>query len=267
MIKISSNRLVCEIDLNGAEILSLKDLNTDKEYIWQADSTIWNRHAPILFPCVGRMMGDSYLYNGTRYYLQKHGFARNMQFSLVSASSTSVLMRLSSDNATKQVFPFDFELDAYYSIKNNNLQVKYIVRNIGANTMYFSLGFHPGFNCEMGDTLSFGSKETMKVPYLNGSDVCDDPNNYLMFNSTKTLEITKDLFVNGSLALEKPKSKSISLCDKDGNPYLTETFGKVNMIWLWSKPEANFICVEPWSGADERCECEVLKGNFTLAVN
>lgn len=259
MFKLTSKILIAEIDVNGAELTSLRNIETGKEYIWQADSNIWNRHAPVLFPCVGRMLGDSYIYNDARYYLQKHGFARNMPFEVISSSETSVMLRLSSDATTKSVFPFDFELDVYYSLVDDTLNVKYVVRNVGSNTMYFSIGFHPGFNCKIGDILSFSSKETMNVPYLNGSDVSEDPNNRLVFDSTKTLTLTSDLFEKGSLALEKPQSKSISLCDENGVPYITETFGKVNMVWLWSKPGADFVCVEPWSGSDERSECEILK--------
>ncbi len=259
MLKISSKTLLCEIDPNGAELCSLKKIKTDREYIWQADSKYWNRHSPILFPCVGRMSGDSYLYNDTRYYMQKHGFARNMQFSILSTSDSKVALRLKADNFTKSVFPFDFELDAYYSVDKNTLKIKYVVRNIGTNTMYFSLGFHPGFNTNKGDKLIFSSPETMKVPYLNGSDVSEDDSSKLSFKDTTELNLTDDLFVPGSLALEKPKSKSVSIADSDGKIYLTETFGKINMLWLWSKPLAPFVCVEPWSGSDERSECEILE--------
>lgn len=256
MLRISSERLCAEIDPNGAELSSLKDLVTGKEYIWQGDPAIWNRHAPILFPCVGRVRNDSYVYNGQTYYIQKHGFARNMLFSIVLVSETAVILRLNSDISTKTLFPFDFELDVAFKITNEKLIVETSVKNVNEDTMYFSLGFHPGFNCEIGDKLIFSSKETMKVPYLNGSDVNDDPNNRLTFRSKNELILTKELFEKGSLAFEKPKSTSVSIAKPDGTIYLTENFGKINMLWLWAKPNSNFVCIEPWNGSDERFECD-----------
>ena len=258
MLKISNGILSAEIDPNGAELSSLINNKTGKEYIWQADPAIWNRHAPILFPCVGRVRNDSYIYNDKIYYIQKHGFARNMLFSIIAVSETSVILRLKSDDSTRLVFPFDFELDVAYKLKDNKLIVEVSVRNLNENQMYFSLGYHPGFNCEIGDKLIFSCKETMKVPYLNGSDVSENPDDILYFKDQKELVLTKELFERGSLALEKPKSKSVSIAKPDGTVYVTEKFGKINMLWLWAKPGENFVCIEPWNGSDERFECDIL---------
>lgn len=252
MLKLTNDKLTCEIDPMGAEVSSLKNNETGKEYIWQGEHGLWNRHAPLLFPCVGRMNSDSYTYKEQRYYLQKHGFARNLPFQIIASNKSSALLRLKSDNFTKQVFPFDFELDAAYSLSKSALECNFTIKNLSDEPMYFSFGFHPGFNIEIGDKIEFSQPETMNVPYLNGSDVSEDPNNRLVFNEQTELVLSADLFEKGSLALEKPKSKSFSLVDKEGNTYLTETYNKANMVWLWANPGANFVCIEPWSGSDER---------------
>ena len=41
----------------GAELSSVYDKETDTERLWDADPAVWNRHAPILFPFVGRVIG------------------------------------------------------------------------------------------------------------------------------------------------------------------------------------------------------------------
>lgn len=44
----------------GAELCSLVLKENQKEYIWQADEKIWGRHAPLLFPIIGRLKDKEY---------------------------------------------------------------------------------------------------------------------------------------------------------------------------------------------------------------
>ena len=258
MLKLTNNTIKCEIETVGAEICSLKNEQTGKEYIWQGMPGKWNRHAPILFPCVGRMNGDAYIHNDKTYYMQKHGFARNMPFKILCADKTTAYFRLTNEESTEQVFPFKFEIDVIYELVENTLKCNYIVRNLSNETMYFSLGFHPGFNIKIGDKLKFSHKETMTVPYLNGSDVEEDKNNHLIFDNRDELVLTNDLFEKGSLSFPKIKSKSISIVDQTGHTYLTESYNKASTLWLWANPGAEFVCIEPWSGSDERFPEQIL---------
>ena len=258
MLKIENEYICARIECTGAELVSLVDKSTGREYIWQADKTVWARHAPILFPAVGRMAGDMFIHGGNQYYMQKHGFARNSSFEIISSDKTSIVLRLTSSDTTRKIFPFEFELDVYFSVSDKALTQKYAVRNIGSDTMYFSLGMHPGLICRQDDILRFEKKETAKLPYLNGSDTVGNPDDFLMLRNENEIVLSKELFERGSLALEAPLSQSAELCDRDGKPYLRESFGKIPMLWLWSKPGAEFVCVEPWFGSDERYPQNVL---------
>ena len=64
--QIKNSHITAQINSFGAQLNSLKkaDDKSDKnlEYIWQANPQYWNRHAPILFPIVGRLKDDSYIY-------------------------------------------------------------------------------------------------------------------------------------------------------------------------------------------------------------
>ena len=40
----------------------------------------WPRHAPVLFPIVGRLAGDQLRHGGSAYRLTQHGFARDRVF-------------------------------------------------------------------------------------------------------------------------------------------------------------------------------------------
>ncbi|HEX5350989.1 MAG TPA: aldose 1-epimerase family protein, partial [Trichococcus sp.] len=52
---IENQHLKVTVKDKGAEITSVISKRSGIEYIWQADEKVWNRHAPILFPFVGRL--------------------------------------------------------------------------------------------------------------------------------------------------------------------------------------------------------------------
>ena len=51
----------------GAELSSVVDKATGGERLWTADPAVWNRHAPILFPFVGKLTGGKYRIGGREY--------------------------------------------------------------------------------------------------------------------------------------------------------------------------------------------------------
>ena len=253
MLKIENELLTARINPVGAELSSLIKKNTEREYIWQAEPSVWGRHAPLLFPAVGRMSGDSFIYDGKKYFMQKHGFLRGSSFEVVEKTDNSALLRFSSNEKTLMSFPFEFDFDAEYSLSESTLVQRLTVTNKGDGNMYFSVGAHPAFNIRIGDTLRFETPEHATLPYLDGET---------------DIVLSKELFENGSLALEAPASTYAELVGSDGVSYLRETFGKTPMLWLWAKPGAEFVCIEPWSGSDERVPTEELenkKGILCLA--
>lgn len=60
------------ISSKGAEVQSVKDRHNGYEYIWQANPKVWARHAPVLFPIVGRLVNDEYTYKGKKYHMTEH---------------------------------------------------------------------------------------------------------------------------------------------------------------------------------------------------
>lgn len=278
MLRLENEFLSARINPVGAELSSLIKKDTEREYIWQAEPSVWGRHAPLLFPAVGRMSGDSFVYEGKKYFMQKHGFLRGSTFEIISTEETSIFLRFSSNEKTLAVFPFDFDFDAEYSLYGNTLRQRLTVKNKGSGNMYFSVGAHPAFFISIGDTLRFEKPENATLPYLDGNDVIGDPANKLELKNESDILLSKELFEKGSLALESPTSTYAELVGSDGVPYLREHFGKTPMLWLWAKPGAEFVCIEPWSGSDERYPTEELENkkgilrlspgeSFTLPVD
>ncbi len=87
MIQLEHDLLRISIAEKGAELQSLyrKDLNL--EYLWSGDPAYWGKFSPVLFPIVGGLKDNTYFYKGQAYQLGRHGFARDMEFSVQSQSN------------------------------------------------------------------------------------------------------------------------------------------------------------------------------------
>ena len=108
----------------GAELSSVYDKETDTERLWDADPAVWNRHAPILFPFVGRVIGGVYRIGEKEYTMKtQHGFARDKEFECVAATQYFVTHRLVSTEETKEIYPYDFELFVTHSLDAENPRV------------------------------------------------------------------------------------------------------------------------------------------------
>ena len=62
-----------------------------------------------------------------------------------SASDTSAVFLHCSDNETKEVYPFDYELRVIFTLVGKSLKIDYSVKNTGKGNMYFNIGGHEGY--------------------------------------------------------------------------------------------------------------------------
>lgn len=259
MIQLSNGILSLTVDEKGAQMRSLTDERTGREYLWQADAAIWGRTAPILFPAVGKMHGDGYVHAGKRYPMAKHGFLRDVQFTAEVLREDYLVLSYSPDEEVKKCYPFKFEFKAKFALDERTLVFAYEVENKGKEKMYFSLGAHPGFNISFGDKVVFESEESLTALYFNEADRPNENAAPISLCGESALEITEDFFGAGSLCFPPVRSESVSLVSADGEEYLHMHFGKVPHLWLWAKAGAPYICIEPWHGADETVPVEKLK--------
>ncbi len=121
MITLKNQYLTVLINEFGAELTSVKD-TSGLEYIWQADPSFWKRHAPILFPIVGRLKDNQYDYQGKTYQMTQHGFARDNQFKVESQLPTKVSLVLRPTDETLAKYPFKFELRIIYELVDHQLK-------------------------------------------------------------------------------------------------------------------------------------------------
>ena len=109
MNTISNNQLTISVKEHGAELASIK--HNEREYLWQADEAFWKRHSPVLFPIVGAVWNGEYRSHGNTYKMGQHGFARDMDFTLVYQTDDELRYELVSSDETIKKYPYPFRLE------------------------------------------------------------------------------------------------------------------------------------------------------------
>jgi galactose mutarotase-like enzyme len=254
MIQISNEKLKATINPKGAELVSLYSIETKTEFIWDAKPEFWGKSSPVLFPIVGGLKNDTYIYEGKSYNLPRHGFARTMDFEVEKCLGESATFLLKNNAETESIYPFEFELRLIYSIVENSLELKYQVTNPSQQNIWFSLGAHPAFKCPIDPTLTYNDyylefnleEDLEKWPLDDAGLVMSTP--LLIEKNTRRLQLSKELFYEDALVFKNLKSNSITL-KSDKNPKsLTFKFESFPYMGIWAAKNAEFVCIEPWCG-------------------
>lgn len=253
--KIENEYISVAINSSGAELSSLKLKADGTEYLWQADPTYWGRHAPVLFPIVGRVLDNEYMMDEQVYKLSQHGFARDMEFTLISSDEQQAVYQLQYNEKTLEKYPRKFELNITYILKDHDVIIQYQVKNHDDKDMHFSIGAHPGFRCplEAGECfedyyLEFSQHETIDKCILENGFISNQTKTALA--NEKIIPLSYELFKEDALVFKGLQSDVITLKSHKSNKTVMMKFTDFPYYGIWSKPEggAPFICLEPWYG-------------------
>lgn len=252
-VTITNDILKATINEHGAELVSLQA--NEIEYIWQADPKYWGRHAPLLFPFVGRLKDNQYSYQGKTYPMGQHGFARDKEFKVLEKTKEKVTLVLTSDEETKKVYPFDFALTVSYEIWGEGVRIRFEVENTGNEEMIFALGGHPAFNIPLTDELQFEDyfiafspqKSRVKIP-LEGPFTNLDQKTIGQTNTN--IQLSRELFKEDALIYETRGLNAYTLGSEESSHSVTLAYNNIPYVGLWSPypAEAPFVCIEPWWG-------------------
>lgn len=235
----------------GAELVSVIDKTRDAERIWTGDPAVWNRHAPILFPFVGKVVDGRYRIGDSTYPMPtQHGFARDMDFICTGATATSVTHALEATEWTRERYPWDFRLTVAHRLEGRRLHVTWTVENRGDGRMFFSIGGHPGFLLPEGVRkedcfLLFPGAEALS--YISTS-----PAGYAR-TTPRVLPLAEgraryQADVPDTWIFEDGQVKSVGIATPDGRPWVRMDCGQFPMLAVWANPKGPFICLEPWFG-------------------
>jgi galactose mutarotase-like enzyme len=274
MIILENNDLKAKINIKGAELQSLYHKQYQIEYMWNGDPKFWGKSSPVLFPIVGTLKDDSYLYNNKSYSLSRHGFARDMIFEAKQESADKAEFTLQSNEETLVNYPFNFVFKIHYELHASSINVTYEVINPSQAPIYFSVGGHPAFAVPLVEGtryedyfLEFDKAETAGRWPIKGSLIDTSPNDFLL--NEKHLPLNKDLFYKDAIVLKNLKSDRISIRSKTTPRGLDFYFEGFPFLGIWAAKDAPFVCIEPWCGiadsVDHNQKLEEKEGIISLA--
>ena len=229
----------------GAELCSLRFApESDRrgaEMLWQAGPA-WPRHAPVLFPIVGRLVGDTLNHAGFAGRMTQHGFARDRIFQLTDRDEAGCTFVLADDADTRAAYPFAFCFLVQYRVDGATLTV-----------LPASVGAHPAFRWPLADGIAKDAHRLVFPLDENGS-VRRVAGGLLQPDAVPTpvegrvLALRDALFGHDAIILEHPASTEVRY-EAPGTraPAITVAWSGFSTLGIWSKP-ADFVCIEPWSG-------------------
>ncbi len=193
---------------------------------------------PILFPICGNLPDNSYTVNGKQYTLKQHGFARELPWEVINQSAdgkASITVSLKSNEQTKAVYPFDFEIAFTYELQGNTLVVHQQYSNLSSIPMPFSSGFHPYFLC--------GDKTQLEVAIPSGQYLDNKTKEIYPFTGNFDFSQDEIDFAFGQLT-----SKSTSVTDQSRGLKLEIDYDDFSTtLVFWTVKGKDFYCLEPWS--------------------
>ncbi len=224
--------IVTRWQVNGQEILYL-----DEERFANPSLSV-RGGIPILFPICGNLPDNQYTHNGQPYTLKQHGFARDLPWEVVeqvTQDQGSLVLRLVSNEQTRAVYPFEFELTFTYTLHKGTLATHQRYTNHSSVPMPFSAGFHPYFQVTDKTQLKFDipasrflDQRTKIVHSFDGHfDFQQDEIDVAFIGVTRQSATVID------------PSQSLRLLLEYSNAFSTLVF--------WTIKGKDYYCLEPWT--------------------
>lgn len=258
---LKNQKLEIKIDKLGAQLTSIKD-KENIEYLWTANEKYWARHAPILFPIVGKVKDNKYKIDNREYNLNQHGFARDSEFEILKNEDDILIYRLKYNEESLKKYPYKFELLIEYKLIDNKLQIKYKVNNLDDKKIYFSIGAHPGFNCPLleGEKfedyyLEFDKKENLKRKMVDNKLGLYTGEYKEFMEEQKIINLNRELFIDDAIVFKDFDSNKIALKNNKNQKIISMNFEGFKYLGIWTKTDdAPFICIEPWYGCADQID-------------
>lgn len=259
---IENDYLFVTIESVGAEIRSLRNKETGEEYIWPMNPAVWASSAPVLFPAIGKIKGDVIHYDGQAYKMPKHGIIRHhegLRFQEYSAASAGLI--LESNRETRIQYPFEFQFEVRYTLERRSLNMEFHITNQGTLPMPFICGGHTAYLCSLRDGKQLRdyyvefSKElqALEASTLGDSGLLGDEKRSISLKDGR-LYLSDTLFNRDALIFADLGINEVKLGRKEKGAILSLQFEGYPHLALWSKPAADYLCIEPWLGLPDHEE-------------
>lgn len=273
LFTLENDELLVTVARRGAELTRIYDKKADREVLWCAEPSVWNRHAPVLFPFVGKCYEGAYVHDGKEYGMTPHGFARDMDFEPLLCDMDECWFRLKDTPETYEKYPFHFEVEIGHRLEGRTIEVMWKVANTDSGEMLFMMGGHPAFQVPEGKNIYDFTFEFNRRGCREGQFT--DCLHYLAPNakgyekeelqgdlklSEGRVPLTKGFFDTAlTYMFDEAQVSSVSLM-VDGSPYVTLECSDFPYLGIWTMEATHpFVCLEPWYGI---CASDGYKGEL-----
>ena len=273
LFTLENDELLVTVARRGAELTRIYDKKADREVLWCAEPSVWNRHAPVLFPFVGKCYEGAYVHDGKEYGMTPHGFARDMDFEPLLCDMDECWFRLKDTPETYEKYPFHFEVEIGHRLEGRTIEVMWKVANRDSGEMLFMMGGHPAFQVPEGKsiydfTFEFNRRGCREgqftdclhylAPNANGYEKEELQGNLKL--SEGRVPLTKGFFDTAlTYMFDEAQVSSVSLI-VDGSPYVTLECSDFPYLGIWTMEATHpFVCLEPWYGI---CASDGYKGEL-----
>jgi galactose mutarotase-like enzyme len=193
---------------------------------------------PILFPICGNLPNNTYTYKGEQYTLKQHGFARDLPWEVtnqVTNDLVALTLVLNSNDQTRAVYPFDFQLAFTYQLKGNTLEIQQRYTNHSTEPMPFSTGLHPYF---------FTSDKT-KLEFEIPASQYQDQITKEVHPFSGTFDLSRDEI---DVAFRQVNGSSASVADTGRRLKVRLSYSDLySTLVFWTVKGKDYYCLEPWS--------------------
>lgn len=262
---LENERLLIEVAERGSELVRIYDKQKKREMLWDADPAIWPKHSPLLFPMVGQSYNKVYRHEGKVYEMQNHGFSWTSKFDFIDSEQGLSAVLKDSEESLSQ-YPFHFNLKVTHQLAGNKITVSWQVKNTGDTVMYYNIGAHPAFRMQPGKKssdmyLTFPGKSSLSYMLIQagGSGCALTDTVYEMPLENSTIRVSEHFWDKDAYIFDHQNIEVLGLLDEEKAPYVTVYCKGFPNVGVWAKPNAPFICLEPWYG---RCDNHGYEGEL-----
>ncbi len=253
--ELEKGGLRATVQTKGGELISLRD-KAGLEHIWQGDPAFWTGRNPILFPIVGTLKDGQVEIGGRRYEMDRHGFARRVEFSLVEQEEDRVVLELRESRETLSRWPFPFSLKVEHRLLEEGSSTTFLVENTGDRPMPFCIGGHTAIRCPLEEgerfedyELIFEEAEQADSHLLSPAGTILHHGREPILDGTGRLALDYQTFARlDTIIFSMLRSGNVSLVHQETGRGVRLDFHEFPMVAFWTKPGAPFLCLEPWQG-------------------
>lgn len=255
MERIENEQLIVEVSPCGAEVQSIKDKLSDREFLWQGDARWWSGRSPILFPIVGGLWNGVCRLDNLEMRIPKHGFVRKAHFMVGEKDGQHLRFEIFESDETLKIFPFPFLLSVTYKLEGRKLSAEIAVENTGSETLLFQAGGHPGISLpdfsEEDEVDGFLQLEgNPAYIWRAGDQGCLEPRTLpVPYDSDGLIPLSVKTFEHEALIFDKFQVKAATILDKQKQRVArVESDSPVWLFWSPCGKHSPFVCAEPWFG-------------------